>query len=55
MKAIPMIQCRLIGNTVIRRGSEEETGTSVVVCAISGVFLGATLVSRSGVRFSFTS
>ena len=40
---------------MIRKGSKEEIGTTVVVCAISDVFIGDTLVSRSGVRFSFTS
>ena len=40
---------------MIGKGSEEESGARVVVCAISGICICATLVSRSGVRLLFTS
>ena len=40
---------------MIIKGSKEEKGARVMVCTISGVFIGATLVSRSAVRFLFTS
>ena len=35
----------------LERVVKKETDARVVVCAISGVFIGATLVSRSGVKF----
>ena len=45
----------MLNYQVHHSGSKEEAGARVVVCTILFIFIYVTLVSRSGVRFSFTS
>ena len=55
MKSISVIQCRLKGNAVIGKSTNEETGARLVVSVRSGIFSGTTSVSRPNVRLSITS